>query len=277
MRADRACELTQPEGPPELHGVEGPALGLPQHALRRERIEPAMRVLACMRPMAPKLVIPHAWRMLRIHALALRAAHPIRVEPPALDRAPACREMLPRMALGNGRPLDAQLAETGGKRGQHCGMITHHCLWGPPPQEGRAKDLQHPREIVPLQAARSHDSPTIAIKDQEALEPLPLDLHQIAPIHTPALLGRRRLRGAFVRLGAPCPRLRARMGLFVKSHPLPDGGMAIAIAQGISGHLHAIVAQERMVIQEVEDVHHRLDRPPPGERGVRPGLRRQPH
>jgi hypothetical protein len=62
------------------------------------------------------------------------------------------------------------------------------------------------------------------------------------------------------------------MGLFIQGHQLPDGGVAMTIPQGIQGHLHAVVPQEGMVIQELEDLHDHLDRQPGGDRRAYPPL-----
>jgi hypothetical protein len=155
-------------------------------------------------------------------------------------------------------------------------MITDDGLGSAPLRQRVPKDLKDPRKILPLAAARTHDGPTIAIKDQNAIEPLALDLHQIPEIDKPDLMGCCRRLRAFGRIGAAFLRLWVRMGLFIERHHLPDRGMAIAIAQGIQGHLHPIVAQEGIVVQQLEDVHHRLDRHPHGDRRVGPRLRRQP-
>ena len=155
-------------------------------------------------------------------------------------------------------------------------MITDHGLRGAPLRERVPKDLEDPREILPLEAARAHDGTTIPIKNQHTIEPLPGNLDQIAQVDKPDLMGSRRLLGAFRRVWDTGLPRRVRMGLLVEGHHLPDGGMARAIAQGIQSHLHPIVAEQRIVVQQLEDVHHRLNRHPHRDRRVRAGLRRQP-
>ena len=49
------------------------------------------------------------------------------------------------------------------------------------------------------------------------------------------------------------------MGLFVEGHQLPNRGVAIPVAQGVQGHLHAVVPQQGIVVQQLEDLHHHLD------------------
>src|ERR671938_1759545 len=112
-------------------------------------------------------------------------------------------------------------------------MITDDGPRGAPLGQRMPKDLEDTRKILPLTAACTHDGPAIAIKDQDAIEPLARDLHQIPEIDKPDLMGRGCRLRAFVRIGTALLRLRARMGLFVERHHLPDGGMAIAVAQGI--------------------------------------------
>jgi hypothetical protein len=64
--------------------------------------------------------------------------------------------------------------------------------------------------------------------------------------------------------------LEARMGLFVKGDQLPDRRVAVPIPQGVQRHLDAVMAQERIVVQELEDLHHDLDRHPRRDRQALP-------
>ncbi len=86
-----------------------------------------------------------------------------------------------------------------------------------------------------------------------------INLDQIPHIDTPDLMGSSGGEGTF--FSARCMRWRcgSGMGLCVEGDHLPDGRVAIAIAQGIQRHLHAIVPQQRVVVQQLEDVHHGLD------------------
>jgi hypothetical protein len=65
--------------------------------------------------------------------------------------------------------------------------------------------------------------------------------------------------GTFVRIWwafVPRGRLRTSIG----GHHRPHGGVAIATPQGIQGHLHPVVLEQRMMVQELEDQHRDLDR-----------------
>jgi hypothetical protein len=64
--------------------------------------------------MAPKLIILHKLGVPLIHLLALGAPHDIGIEHAALDGKAAFRPILPGMPLRRRRPLDIELAETGG-------------------------------------------------------------------------------------------------------------------------------------------------------------------
>jgi hypothetical protein len=64
--------------------------------------------------MTPKLIIPHTLGMPLLDLLTLCAADDRRIEHAALDRKAAFRALVPGMALCGRRPLDIQLAETGG-------------------------------------------------------------------------------------------------------------------------------------------------------------------
>jgi hypothetical protein len=59
-------------------------------------------------------------------------------------------------------------------------MSTDDGLRGAPLRERVPKDLEDPREILPLEAARSDDGPTVSIKNQHTIEPLPGNLDEIA-------------------------------------------------------------------------------------------------
>ena len=65
------------------------------------------------------------------------------------------------------------------------------------------------------------------------------------------------------------------MRLFVQGDQLPHGRMAIAIAQGIQSHLDAVVAQQGIVVQQLEDIHQDVDGDPSGNRSVHTRPRRQ--
>src|ERR1044072_6965288 len=150
-----------------------------------------------MRPMAPKLVILHNLRMPVIHVLALRAAYNIGIEHAALDRKPTFGPVLPGMPLHGRRPLDIELAKTGGSRHKHRPMVTDHSLRATPLRERLSQDLNDPAEIVPLAAARPHHRTTVSIKNQHTIEPVPGNLDEISEIDEPDLVWGRRRPGAF--------------------------------------------------------------------------------
>jgi hypothetical protein len=130
--------------------------------------------------------------------------------------------------------------------------------------------------MLPRAAACSDDGPTVPINNQPTLEPLSGHLDQRPESDTPDLRRRCRRPGACGGLRDPGLPWRARRRLLRECHPLPDRGRALAIPQRIQGHLHARVAEQRVVVQPLDDVPPRLDRHPPGARRVRPALRRQP-
>jgi hypothetical protein len=239
---DGACQLAEAYGPPQAEGIERTPPRLPEHDLRGEIIDAPLGVLAFMRPMAPKLIIPHKLGMLLIHLLALGAPHDRGIEHAALDRKAAFRPIVPGMALRRWGPLDSELAETGGERHTHRPMIADDSLRGTPLRQRVPKDVEDTRDIVPLAATRSNERATLPIKNQHTVEPVPGNLDEIPEIDKPGLMRGRRRLGAFRRVGDPGLPRRVRMRLLVERHHLPDGGMAIAIAQRIQGHFHAIVA-----------------------------------
>ena len=67
---------------------------LPEHDLWGEILDIALCSLAFMRPMAPKLIIPHKLGMMVIHLLALGAAHDRGISYAALARKAAFRPIV---------------------------------------------------------------------------------------------------------------------------------------------------------------------------------------
>jgi hypothetical protein len=65
------------------------------------------------------------------------------------------------------------------------------------------------------------------------------------------------------------------MRLRGEGHHLPDGGMTIAVARGIQRHLHPVVPQPGMMVQQLKDVPHDLDGEARGDRGLHPSPRGQ--
>lgn len=112
-------------------------------------------------------------------------------------------------------------------------MITDDFLGSAPLYQGLPQDVEDTREILPLKATGSDDGPTIAIKDQHTVEPLSVNLDQIAQVNKPDLMGSRRLLGAFCRVWKTGLPRRVGMGLLVEGDHLPDGRVAIAVAQRV--------------------------------------------
>jgi hypothetical protein len=154
-------------------------------------------------------------------------------------------------------------------------MVTDHGLRGAPPGQGLAKDLEPARELLPLEAAGPDNGPTVPIKDQDAIEPWPIDLDQRAHLPTPDLGRDRRLLGAFTRRREPCRLLGAGVGLFRQGHHLPHRRVALPLPQGVQRHLHAVVPQQGMVVQHLEDLPQGLDRDPRRQGGARTAPRGQ--
>jgi hypothetical protein len=198
--------------------------------------------------------------MLTIHVIICGAPHDVCIQHPTLDRKAAFGEMLPGMATLDRRPVDVQRLEAGTERHKDLRMVTHDFLGGSPLDEGLMKDLDHPTEILSLGAAGSHTRPAVAIEDEKTREPLALDLDQIPHVDTPHVMGCSRWPRTFCGIGGVGLPLGGGMRLFIEGHDLPHGGVAIPIPQGIQGHLHPVVPQQRMVVQEAKDLHHDLER-----------------
>lgn len=268
---DSPRQLAETEGPSHVEGIEDPSGGLPQDDLGGEIRDPALGIVAFMRPMSPKLIVLHQLGVLLIPALTVRASDNRCIQHATFDSEAALGEVLPGMPLRDRGPRDPQLAETWGERRTHCRMVADHFLRGPPLAQGVPKDLEQPRQILAFKAARPNNRAAVAIEDQHAIEPLSLNLHEILHIDKPDLMRRRRLLGAFSRGGETGRGRRRGMRLFVEGDQVPDGGMAIAIAQGVSGHFDAVMTYERMIIQQWKDLHDGVDGYPRRDGHLCPG------
>jgi hypothetical protein len=112
-------------------------------------------------------------------------------------------------------------------------MITDDFFRGAPLRQRLPKDVEDTREILSLEASRSNDGPTIAIKNQHTIKPLSINLDQITQVGKPDLMGSRGLLGAFVRIRLAGLPLWVGMGLLIKGNHLPDRRMPIAVAQRV--------------------------------------------
>jgi hypothetical protein len=259
LSAPRAGDVAEAEDARQTARVHRPAPGIAESHRWRQRGDPAPGVLAFVSPMAPELIVLHELRVLLVDQRPLRTAKDVGIQHPALDRETTFGQVLPGMALRDRGPLDRELFKTRLQRHKHHPMIADEALWGAPLSDGLAEDLAQPREGLPLEAAGPDNSPTVAIEDQYAIKPLAVDLDEIPQVGKPDLVGSRGLSGAFVGIGdtfrPPCGRMR----LFVEGDHLPDRGVAVPIPQGIQRHLHAVMAQEGVVVQLLADLHHHLD------------------
>lgn len=138
-----------------------------------------------------------------------------------------------------------------------------------------ANDVEPARERLPLEAAGSDDRPAVPLKEQQAIAPVPIDLDQIPPIHTPDLVRDSRPLRAFLGRRERCLVPGARMGLCIQGHHLPDRGVAVPIPQGVQRHLDAVGPQQGSVGQPREDLHQGLDRDPRRDGGALTGPRGQ--
>ena len=276
MLADLARELAEPEDAPEAAGLDQAALGIPEHDLWRQIVQPPLVILPFVGPMPPELVIPHELGMLPIDPLPIGTASHVGIEPPTLDGKAPFGEVLPRVTPGNRGPANAELLQTGAQRQKHPGMITDDGVRRAPLGNRLAADLHHAGEMLAIDAAGPHEGAAIAVTQEDAREPVPVELGQIPHIDEPELVGRCGLLRALVGVREASLSRGRRMGLFLERDHLPDRGVAIPIAQRVSGHLHAVVAQQGIGIQPWEDLHHDLDRHAGGNGGPRPRVGGQP-
>jgi hypothetical protein len=90
--------------------------------------------------------------------------------------------------------------------------------------------MGQPREVLPVETPGAHEGPAVAVENQDAVEPVSVDLDEIPEIRKPDLMWSHGLQGPFCGVRAPWLLWWPGMGLFVEGHHLPDGGVAIAIA-----------------------------------------------
>jgi hypothetical protein len=180
----RACHLTKPEDAAEAAGIYGAPLGPPEHHLGCEIVDSTLSIPAFMRPVPPELVIMHELGMLPIDHRPFGAAADIRIQHPALDGNAAFRQVLPGMPLGDRRPLNRERLKTRLQRHEYGAMITDDRLGGSPLLNGLAEDLDHPGEGLPVEAPGPDNGSAVAVEDEDAIEPLAVDLDEIAQIGT---------------------------------------------------------------------------------------------
>jgi hypothetical protein len=147
----------------------------------------------------------------------------------------------------------------GGQARNTFGVVADHFVRRAPLGDRLAEDLAQPREVLPLNAPGPDARPTLAIEDQHAIEPLAVDLDEIPQVGKPDVVGSRGLPGAFVGIGETFRPPRGRMRLFVEGHQRPHRRVAVPIPQGVQRHLHAVMAQEGVGVQQLKDLHHHLD------------------
>jgi hypothetical protein len=270
LLADLACALAEPEDPPEAAGLDQAALGIPEHHLWRPIIPPSLVIRPCVCPRPPELIGPHERRLLPIARLPSRAPRDIGLQHPALDRTAPCGEVLPGMPPGHRGPVDAERLEPGAQGEKYPGMVADHRVRRAPLGHGLAAHWHHPGEVLAIEAPSAHEGPAVAVAQQDALEPVSVDVGQIPHIHEPHWVGRRGLPRTLVGMRQACWPRRQRMGLLVERDHLPDRGVAIAIAQRVEGQLHPVVPQEGMVLQPLEDLPQHLNRHAGGDGGPRP-------
>jgi hypothetical protein len=196
-------------------------------------MDPAFGIRAFVRPMPPKLVVLHELCMLPIHRLPIGTAGHIGIEHPALDGEAPFGEVLPGMPPHNRGPADAELLQAGAQGQKHTRVVADDGVRRAPLRNRLAADLDHAGEVLSIETARAHNRPAVPVEQQEAIEPMPVDLDQIPHIDEPDLMGSGRGEGTFFSPRRVRGRFGSGMGLFVEGHQLPDCGMPIPVTQGI--------------------------------------------
>lgn len=136
-------------------------------------------------------------RVLTVHVRMGGAPHDGGIDHPALDAKTAFSEMLPGMAALDGRPADGQLLQARTEGSEDLPMVTDPFLGSAPLGYRLVTHLDHLTEIVPLDAAGTHDRPTLPVEDHKTIQPLARDLDEIPDVDAPHVMGCRRVLGPF--------------------------------------------------------------------------------
>jgi hypothetical protein len=171
-----ARELAEPKDAPQAARLNHSSLGILEHDLWRHIVQPSLVILTCVRPRPPELVIVHELGWLPIHRFPIRAADHVGIQHPALDGEAPFGEVLPGMPSFDRGPADAELLQTGTQRQKHPGMITDAGLRCAPRRDRLAADLDYTGEILAIEAPGSHEGPTVAVEQENPIEPVPRDL-----------------------------------------------------------------------------------------------------
>ena len=144
LSAHGTGDLAEAEDAPQAADAHWSPLGMAEPHLGRQRVDPALGRLACVGPRAPDLLVRHARRVLRVDQRPRRTAKDGGIQPPALDRTAAFREVLPGMSLGQGASRDAERCQARLQGEAHGPMIADAGSGSTPPRDGLATDVAQP-------------------------------------------------------------------------------------------------------------------------------------
>ena len=103
-------------------------------------------------------------------------------------------------ALTDGRAV-VELEQTGKAASEITrSMVTDDALRCAPLGHCLAEHLAQPREVLPVEAARPHNGPAVAVEDQDTVEPLAIDFDEVPQIGKPDLMWDSGLLRPFVRV-----------------------------------------------------------------------------
>jgi hypothetical protein len=117
-------------------------------------------------------------------------------------------EVPPQVALDDHRrPLTIDRIETRLSRDKDLGMVTHDFVGSAPLTNALAEHPDELRKILPVEAPRPNDGSAIALEDQHAVEPWPIEFDHLPDVGKPDSVGGGGLFGTFLRVGrALCAR-----------------------------------------------------------------------
>ena len=88
-----------------------------------------------------------------------------------------------------GGPADAELLPAGTQCQKYPRIITDDGLRRAPPCNRLAANLHDTGEVLAIETARAHNGPAVPVEQEDTVEPVLLELDQVAHIDEPDLMG----------------------------------------------------------------------------------------
>jgi hypothetical protein len=124
------------------------------------------------------------------YTISVSAPSHVSIQHPALDGEAPFSQVLPGVPSLDRGPADAELLQTGTQGEKHPRIVADDGVRYVALRNRLAADLHHPGEVLAIKAPGLHKGPALAIEQQNTIEPVSLDLNEVAHINEPDLIGR---------------------------------------------------------------------------------------